>query len=86
MVGTFGDCCARARAGRFETYTKFRDFKAFHIEQAKGFKASLADQTSVRTKEHREARVPTLEQIRHVIRHDAGRYRDRAPRPSRLIF
>ena len=29
---------------RFETYTKFRDFKAFHIEQAKGFKASLADQ------------------------------------------
>src|SRR5215470_13129135 len=34
---------------RFETYTKFRDFKAFHIEQAKGFKASLAEQTSVRT-------------------------------------
>jgi hypothetical protein len=27
-----------------ETYTKFRDFKAFHIEQAKGFKASLAEQ------------------------------------------
>jgi hypothetical protein len=23
---------------RFETYTKFRDFKGFHIEQAKGFK------------------------------------------------
>jgi integrase len=104
---------------RFETYTRFRDFKAFHIEQAKGFKASLADQTSVRTKDrlskatlyatltalkrffiwlagqpgykskisysdaeyfnlsaketriakaHRDARVPTLEQIRHVIR------------------
>jgi site-specific recombinase XerD len=104
---------------RFETYTKFRDFKAFHIEQAKGFKANLAEQTSVRTKDslskatlyatlsalkrffiwlagqpgyksrisysdaeyfnlsaketriakaHREARVPTLEQIRHVIR------------------
>ena len=103
---------------RFETYTRFRDFKSFHIEQAKGFKASLADQTSVRTKDrlskatlyatlsalkrffvwlagqpgyksrisysdaeyfnlsaketriakaHREARVPTLEQIRHVI-------------------
>jgi hypothetical protein len=31
---------------RFETYTKFRDFKAFHIEQAKGFKASLAVQMS----------------------------------------
>ena len=35
---------------RFETYTRFRDFKAFHIEQAKGFKASLANQTSFRTK------------------------------------
>jgi integrase len=104
---------------RFETYTRFRDFKAFHIEQAKGFKAYLADQTSLRTRErlskatlyatlsalkrffiwlagqpgyksrisyadaeyfnlsaketriakaHRETRVPTLEQIRHVIR------------------
>jgi integrase len=104
---------------RFETYTKFRDFKAFHIEQAKGFKANLSDQTSVRTKDrlskatlyatlsalkrffiwlagqpgyksrisysdaeyfnlsaketriakaHRERGVPTLEQIRHVIR------------------
>jgi site-specific recombinase XerD len=103
---------------RFETYTKFRDFKAFHIEQAKGFKANLAEQTSIRTKDrlskatlyatlsalkrffiwlagqpgyksrisysdaeyfnlsaketriakaHREARVPTLEQIRRVI-------------------
>jgi integrase len=103
---------------RFETYTRFRDFKSFHIEQAKGFKASLAEQTSVRTKNrlskptlhatlsalkrffiwlagqpgyksrisysdadyfnlsaketriaktHRDARVPTLEQIRHVI-------------------
>jgi site-specific recombinase XerC len=37
---------------RFEAYTKFRDFKAFHIEQAKGFKASLAEQMSFRTKEH----------------------------------
>src|SRR5271165_4449201 len=97
----------------------FRDFKAFHIEQAKGFKASLAEQMSLRTKDrlskatlyatlsalkkffiwlagqpgyksrisysdaeyfnlsvketriakaHRDARVPTLEQIRHVIR------------------
>jgi integrase len=104
---------------RFETYTKFRDFKAFHIEQAKGFKASLAEQMSLRTKDrlskatlyatlsalkrffiwlagqpgyksrisysdaeyfnlsakdtrvakaHLDERVPTLEQIRHVIR------------------
>ena len=104
---------------RFETYTRFRDFKAFRIEQAKGFKENLADQMSARTKDrlskatlyatltalkrffvwlagqpgykskisysdaeyfnlsaketriakaHRDARVPTLEQIRHVIR------------------
>jgi integrase len=104
---------------RFETYTKFRDFKAFHIEQAKGFKASLSEQMSLRTKDrlskatlyatlsalkrffvwlaaqpgyksrisysdaeyfnlsaketriaksHRDEQVPTLEQIRHVIR------------------
>src|SRR6266571_5046630 len=112
------DVVARS-LNRFETYTKFRDFKAFHIEQAKGFKASLAEQRSVRSKDrlskatlyatltalkrffiwlagqpgyksrisysdveyfnlsaketriakaHRDARVPTLEQIRHVIR------------------
>jgi integrase len=111
------DAVAKA-LNRFETYTKFRDFKAFHIEQAKGFKASLAEQRGVRTKDrlskatlyvtlsalkrffvwlagqpgyksrisysdaeyfnlstketriakaHRDARVPTLEQIRHVI-------------------
>lgn len=36
---------------RFETYTKFRDFKAFHIEQAKAFKASLAEQMNIRTKD-----------------------------------
>jgi integrase len=103
---------------RFETYTKFRNFKAFHIEQAKGFKASLAEQMSLRTKDRlskatlyatqnalkrffiwlagqrgyksrisysdaeyfnlsaketrvakaqREERVPTLEQIRHLV-------------------
>ena len=34
---------------RFEVYTKFRDFKAFHIEQAKGFKGNLADQQSARS-------------------------------------
>src|SRR5262245_43950287 len=111
------DAAAKA-INRFETYTRFRDFKAFHIEQAKGFKASLAEQMSARTKDrlskatlyatlsalkrffvwlaaqpgyksrisysdaeyfnlsaketriakaHRDQRVPTLEQIRHVI-------------------
>src|SRR5229473_3050530 len=44
------DAVAKA-INRFETYTTFRDFKAFHIEQAKGFKASLAEQMSLRTKD-----------------------------------
>lgn len=34
---------------RFETYTKFRDFKQFHIEQARGFKANLTEQRNART-------------------------------------
>ena len=34
---------------RFETYTRFRDFKSFHIEQARGFKVHLAAQVNVRT-------------------------------------
>jgi len=104
---------------RFEVYTKFRDFKTFHIEQARGFKIGLADQQSARSgdrlskatlyatltalkrffhwlagqpgyksrisytdaeyfnlsvketriaKTLRPERIPTLEQIRHVIR------------------
>jgi integrase len=113
------DAVAKAIA-RFEAYTKWRDFKRFHIEQAKGFKQSLADQRGHRSgeplskatlyatvtalqrffhwlagqpgyksriaysdadyfslsvrdtriaKAMRPARVPTLEQIRHVIFH-----------------
>jgi integrase len=42
------DAVAKA-LNRFETYTRFRDFKAFHIEQAKGFKAHLAEQMNLRT-------------------------------------
>jgi site-specific recombinase XerD len=112
------DSVAKA-INRFESYTRFRDFKSFHIEQAKGFKACLAGQMSLRTKDRlskatlyatlkalkrffiwlagqqgyksrisysdaeyfnlsaketrvakarREERVPTLEQIRHLIR------------------
>ena len=44
------DALAKA-LNRFETYTKFRDFKAFHIEQAQGFKANLAERMSLHTKE-----------------------------------
>ncbi|KAB2875733.1 MAG: site-specific integrase [Pseudorhodoplanes sp.] len=112
------DAVAKAIA-RFEEYTEWRDFKRFHIEQAKDFKLSLADQHGRRSgeplskatlyatltalkrffhwlagqpgyksrisysdaeyfnlstketriaKATRPARVPTLEQIRHVIR------------------
>jgi integrase len=104
---------------RFEAYTRYKDFKSFHIEKAKAFKRDLADQRGHRsgeplskatlyatltalkrffvwlagqpgyksrisysdaeyfnlsTKETRIAKaarpvhVPTLEQIRHVIR------------------
>ena len=111
------DCVAKAIA-RFEAYTKGRDFKKFHIEQAKAFKRDLADQRGHRSGEPlskatlyatltalkrffvwlagqpgyksrisysdadyfnlpakdtriarstRPARVPTLEQIRHII-------------------
>ena len=37
------DAAAKAIA-RFEAYTRYKDFKAFHIEQAKAFKRDLADQ------------------------------------------
>lgn len=34
---------------RFEQYVKCRDFRSFHIEQARGFKAHLTGATNVRT-------------------------------------
>ena len=37
------DAAAKA-LNRFETYTKYRDFKAFHTEQAIAFKKHLAEQ------------------------------------------
>ena len=36
---------------RFETYTQFRSFRDFHIEQAKAFKVNLAEQVNLRTKD-----------------------------------
>src|SRR6476646_6042249 len=112
------DAVAKAIA-RFETFTRYKDFKSFHIEQARAFKRDLAEQRGDRSgeplskatlyatltalkrffvwlagqpgyksrlsysdaeyfnlsaketriaKATRPARVPTLEQIRHVIR------------------
>jgi integrase len=111
------DAVAKA-ISRFEAYTRYKDFKAFHIEQAKAFKRDLAGQRGHRSgeplskatlyatltvlkrffvwlagqpgyksrisysdaeyfnlsaketriaKATRPARIPTLEQIRHVI-------------------
>jgi site-specific recombinase XerD len=111
------DAVAKAIA-RFEAYTRHKDFKSFHIEQAKAFKRDLAEQRGSRSgqplakatlyatltalkrffvwlagqpgyksrisymdadyfslsakdariaKATRPARVPTLEQIRHVV-------------------
>jgi hypothetical protein len=37
------DAVAKA-ISRFETYIRYKDFKAFHIEQAKALKRNLADQ------------------------------------------
>jgi site-specific recombinase XerD len=34
---------------RFESYTKFHDFRQFHIQQAVAFKAHLAKQKRART-------------------------------------
>ena len=42
------DVVAKA-ISRFETYNKFRDFKAFNVQQAIGFKKHLAAQRAVRT-------------------------------------
>jgi integrase len=44
------DAVAKALS-RFETHTKYRDFKAFHYEQAIAFKKHLAEQTGQRSGE-----------------------------------
>jgi integrase len=43
--------CAAAALAKFETYTKYRSFKRFHIQQAIGFKHRLSEQISPRTGE-----------------------------------
>src|SRR6476660_6432864 len=44
------DAVAKAIA-RFEAFTRYKDFKSFHIEQAKAFKRALAEQRSDRSGE-----------------------------------
>ena len=43
--------CAAAALAKFEHYSKYRDFKRFHIQQAIGFKHKLSEQISERTGE-----------------------------------
>jgi site-specific recombinase XerD len=45
------DAAAKA-LNRFEVYTKYRDFKVFHFEQAIAFKRHLAEQRAVRSGEN----------------------------------
>jgi integrase len=65
----------------FEAYTKFRDFKNFHIEQAVGFKRHLAEQVSRRTKERlsKATLYSTLMALRNFFHWLAGQsgYRSR---------
>ena len=42
---------AAAALSRFEQYTKYRNFKSFHTQQAVGFKRKLAEQENQRTGE-----------------------------------
>jgi integrase len=43
--------CAAAALAKFEDYTKYREFKRFHIQQAIGFKHKLTEEVSPRTGE-----------------------------------
>ena len=38
--------CAAAALAKFEDYTKYRDFKRFHIQQAIGFKHKLTEESA----------------------------------------
>jgi integrase/recombinase XerD len=65
----------------FEAYTKYRDFRDFHIGQAVGFKRHLAEQVSCRTKERlsKATLYSTLMALRNFFHWLAGRsgYRSR---------
>jgi site-specific recombinase XerD len=62
------DAAAKA-ISRFEAYTRYKDFKAFHIEQAKAFKRDLADQRGHRSGEplSRATRYATLNALKRFF-------------------
>ena len=62
------DAAAEALA-RFETATNYRDFKAFHFEQAVAFKNRLAEQRSQQSGKHlsKATRHATLTQLKRFF-------------------
>jgi integrase/recombinase XerD len=72
---------AAAALSRFEAYTRYRDFKSFHLQQAVAFKRKLAEQVSARTGERLSKRTlyGTLNALRAFFQWLAGRpgYRSR---------
>jgi integrase/recombinase XerD len=65
---------AAAALSRFEAYTKYRDFKRFHAQQAIAFKRKLAEQVSQRTGEPLSKRTlfTTLNTLRGFFHWLAG--------------
>ena len=62
------DAAAKALS-RFEEYTRYRDFKAFHFEQAIAFKRHLAEQTGQRSGEKLSKATlhATLTQLKAIL-------------------
>ena len=60
---------------RFESYTRFRDFRSFRIEQAVAFKRHLAGQVNARTGERlsKATLYSTLTALRNFFHWLAGR-------------
>ncbi len=72
---------AAAAISRFEAYTKYRDFKSFHIQKAVGFKRKLAEQINRRTGQplSKQTLYATLNALRAFFHWLAGQsgYRSR---------
>ncbi len=79
-----------AALARFERYTRHRDFKTFHIEQAKGFKEHLAHSVNERTGAPLAAATiaSTLATLRNFFRWLADRpgYRSKLSRSDAEYF
>src|SRR5450631_225928 len=62
------DAAAKA-LDRFETYTKYRDFRAFHLDAAVAFKKNLAEQKAHKTEKElsKATLLATLTQLRRFF-------------------